>query len=125
MNAFAILTGIITVVAFLIQLWDRKPAWKPYLARISWIGVGILVGLASRFVIEINVSGPERVTLLEGLGLLLFGGAGILIALFFLTYVFSENDSRSQKAYRTATDLTSTLAIALIMFSFLFFGKSC
>src|SRR5689334_17905802 len=94
MTTFTIITGIVTLIGFFIQVKDLFPRYRRYysVATIFLFGLTIGAGIAS--LAHVTVNFPESLTTRNIVGLLLFSGSGLLIFSCFAASTIIQDEKR-------------------------------
>jgi hypothetical protein len=117
MTTFTIITGIATLLAFALQLRDVLPEYRRYYALITWSLLGLTAGLAIASFTNVTVLLPSTLSTRNIVGLLLFGGTGILVFLCFAASTLIADDKRRREVCQVGSAVSGFLIFLLLFFS--------
>ena len=121
MTAFTIVTGLITIIAFILQLAGAAPKYKKYLSHSVALFFGLTAGLLLNFSSQLHVTLPKEWFPRQVMGLLLYSATGILIFLLTIMGVLLEDPERRKSANHSTPAVSGFLIFALLFYWSAFF----
>src|SRR4051812_37804076 len=109
MTAFAIITGVVTLVGFVIQVQGLFPKYRRYYTPITLVMFGVVVGTVVASLAGAKIEIAEPLTARNILGLVLFAGAGLLVFGCFAASVVIEDPVRRDHAATLASKVSGFL----------------
>ena len=123
MNTFTIVTGIITLLGFVIQIRGMFPEYRRYYTPATIFMLGITIGFGLSSITATNVYLPDNITARNLFGFGLFGGTGLLIFLCFSASLFIKDKDRTSELSTIGSAVSGFFLFLLIFFSSSFFPK--
>lgn len=124
MTAFTIITGMVTLLGFFLQVKDYFPQYRRYYSSITLILLGITIGLSARTVSQITIQLAHPLTLTNIVGLILCGGSGLIISVSFIASVMLTDKERRMEASKIGSSVSGFLVFLLLFFYSFFFTNS-
>lgn len=121
MTTFSIITGIITIIGFVLQIKGLFPDYRRYFSAATFFFCGLTVGFVLSSATQVNVHLPETVTSKNLVGFALFGGTGSLVFLCFTAALFISDPKRRSEVTRIGSAVSGFLIFLLMFFSSSFF----
>src|SRR5437016_3124051 len=94
MTTFTIITGIVTLLGFFIQIKGFFPRYKKYYVAVTLIFLGFTIGLVTASLTHVSVQLKESLSARNILGFLLFGFSGLLICILFVASALTLEEKR-------------------------------
>lgn len=124
MTAFTIITGLITVIGFILQIKGMWPQYRTYYSSATFVLFGLTVGFGLSSISGTSIHLPESLSSRNIIGILLFGGSGLLIFMCFTaTAVLSDVERRSEVS-KIGSAVSGFLLFLLLFFVNTFFPPS-
>jgi hypothetical protein len=115
MTYFSIITGVIGIISFLLQMGGIFPEYKKYLSHATTLLFGLTIGMFLQMGASIKIQVPQEISLREFAGISLALGSGLLIFILILTSVVVEDPGKRRTA-SSAASAVSLFLIFLLMF---------
>lgn len=117
MNTFAIVTGIATLLGFALQLRDLVPKYRKYYVPVTWLLLGLTAGLGFGAFANVTVLLPSTLSTRNVVGLLLFGGSGLLVFVCFTASTMIADEKRRREICQIGSAVSGFLIFLLLFFS--------
>jgi len=117
MNTFAIITGIATLLGFALQLRDLVPKYRKYYVPTTWSLLGLTAGLGIAAFTNVTFLLPSSLSTRNIVGLLLFGGSGLLVFVCFTASTMIADDKRRREICQIGSAVSGFLIFLLLFFS--------
>lgn len=121
MEAFAIITGVVTLISFLLQIWTKIPKYKAYLTAATWFLFGMTAGVGIASLSGTSIHIPRSFTPNNLVGIGLFAGSGLLIVSCFAASIFITDSARRSEATKIGSAVSGFLVFLLMFFRASFF----
>lgn len=118
MTYFTIITGVVGILSFILQVCGAFPHHKKYLSHATALLLGLTIGMLLQMGASIQLTIPNTITFSEITGIALVLGTGLLAFILILTSVIVENQERR----RTATVGASSVSLFLFILLAFFWG---
>jgi hypothetical protein len=124
MTTFTIVTGIVTLIGFFLQIKGLLPRYKKYHTAATFIFLGVTIGVLIASFAKVSINVPESLSIRGIVGLALFGGAGSLIVVCFTASTLIEDESHRGEVSRIGSAVSGFLIFLLMFFSSFFFPEA-
>jgi len=121
MTAFTIITGIATLLGFILQIKGLFPQYRPYYTAATFILFGLTIGVGVTSITGMSIHLPASISSRNMLGILLFGGTGLLIFLCFAAAAMLGDPQRRTEVSRIGSAVSGFLLFLLLFFVNTFF----
>lgn len=115
MTAFTIITGVVTLIGFFLQLKGLFPRYRRYYSAATFFLFGLTVGVATASLAPITVNFPESLTTRTIVGLLLFAGTGLLIFICFTASVLVVDENRRNDVSKIGSAISGFLVLLVLV----------
>lgn len=115
MTAFTIITGIVTLIGFFLQLKGLLPQYRRYYAAATFFLFGLTVGLVMASLAHVTVNFPEFLTIRTIVGLLLFGGSSLLIFICFTASALIQDEKRRNDVSKIGSAVSGFLVLLVLL----------
>lgn len=118
---FTIICGIATLISLWLQISGLLPQYRTYFSHAAAGFLGLTIGLSVNIGSQLNLRLPESLTPKQLVGVILFGGSGLLSAALILLSVLLRNEKQRKAASHAASAVSTFLIFALMFFLHSFF----
>ena len=124
MTYFTIITGLVTILSFLLQIGGAFSQYKKYLSHATALLLGLTAGILLQMGASIQLTIPKTMTSREITGIALVLGTALLACILILTSVVVDNEERRRTATYAASSVSLFLFLLLAFFWSTFFRSS-
>lgn len=121
MLIFTIVTGLASVVGFILQIKDIFPKYRRYYTAATFVLFGVTIGFGLNSLTGTTVHLPASLSPRNIIGILLFGGSGVLIFFCFTAAAMLGNPERRSELSRIGSAVSGFLIFLLLFFINTFF----
>lgn len=123
MTTFTIATGLVTILAFILQVSGKSTKYTKYISHAVFFFLGLNIGLLINLSTQMEITFPKEWTPRELLGTVLFTATGLLIAILVVMGVLLVDDGQRKAANQSASAISGFLIFLLVFFFSSFFPK--
>jgi hypothetical protein len=124
MAAFSIITGIVTLIGFLLQIRGCFPKYRRYYSFGTLFLFGLTAGFALASLTGVSIHLPDSISAKNIMGFSLFGGAGLLVFVCFCASALISDSQRRSEVSKIGSAVSGFLIFLLIFFNGSFFPAS-
>jgi len=121
MNVFTTITGIFTLLGFILQIRGIYPQYRRYYAPATLFTLGLTVGFGLNSITGTSVYLPDNITPRNIFGFALYGGTGLLIFMCFSASLFIQDKERRSELSTIGSAVSGFFIFLLIFFTSTFF----
>lgn len=121
MLVFTIVTGLASLVGFILQIKDIFPKYRRYYSAATFILFGVTIGFGLNSLTGTTIHLPASLSPRNIIGILLFGGSGLLIFFCFAAAAMLGNQERRSELSRIGSAVSGFLIFLLMFFTNTFF----
>jgi hypothetical protein len=121
MLVFTIVTGVASLLGFILQIKDIFPKYRRYYTAATFILFGVTIGFGLNTLTGTTIQLPASLSPRNLIGILLFGGAGVLIFFCFTAAALIGNPERRSELSRIGSAVSGFLIFLLMFFINTFF----
>ncbi len=121
MLIFTIVTGLASLVGFILQIKDIFPKYRRYYTAATFILFGVTIGFGLNSLTGTTIHLPASLSPRNIIGILLFGGSGVLIFFCFAAAAMLSNPDRRSELSRIGSAVSGFLIFMLLFFINTFF----
>lgn len=124
MLAFTIITGVASLVGFILQIKDIFPKYRRYYTAATFTLFGVTIGFGLNALTATTIQLPASLSPRNIVGILLFGGSGMLIFSCFAACGLLSNPERRSELSKIGSAVSGFLIFLLMFFVNTFFPPS-
>ena len=121
MTTFTIITGIVSLIAFILQIKGLFPRYKKDYSATTLDFLGFTNGLIVASLTRVSLVLPESLSARNILGFLIFGCTGLLIFIFFVASALILDDKRRNDVSKIGSAVSGFFIFLLLFFPSTFF----
>ena len=116
MTAFTIITGVVTLLGFILQIRGSFPEYQRYFSVATSFLLGLTVGGGMAGIAGAQIYIPETITARNLFGFGLFGGTGLLIFVCFAGSLFIDDEKRRSEVAKIGSAVSGFFIFILLFF---------
>jgi len=116
MTAFAIITGVITLLGFIFQIKGLYPEYRRYYVSATFLLFGITIGTAIGALTQTTFTLSETLSTKSIVGFILIIGSGLLIFVCFSATALVVDEKRRSELAKIGSGVSGFLIFLLVFF---------